>query len=59
VHGGVQKHLVVLARLALKEDELVLERGIGGMVEEWAHELLEMACTMEEADMIHEALVGV
>lgn len=64
VHGGVHRHLVSLARLALRDEEaaergeLVLEGGVGGRVGEWAKELLEMACTMEEADAIHEALVG-
>lgn len=63
VQGGTHRHLVSLARLALSDEEVgvegVLQRGIKVGVRECARDLLEVACTMEEADAIHEALVGV
>jgi hypothetical protein len=54
VPGGVQKQLIVLARLAFSEG-LWLERGIAEDVGEMAHELLEEVVNWEEAGMVVQA----
>jgi Protein of unknown function (DUF3636) len=54
INGGVQKHRVVLTRLAFSEG-LYLESGISDETVAMAHEMLEEAVTPEEA----EALVQV
>lgn len=54
VPGAVQKHLVVLTRLAFSEGPL-LEAGITDDTVEMAHELLEDAVNPQEAESLSEA----
>ena len=54
-HGGSQRYLLALGRLAFAEEDLVIEAGIEGEVVEAAHELLEMAVTPDEGETISEA----
>ncbi|EGE04522.1 DNA repair protein Rad26 [Trichophyton equinum CBS 127.97] len=54
VPGAVQKHLVVLTRLAFSEG-LLLEAGISDQTVEMAHELLEEAINPQEAEALVEA----
>lgn len=54
VNGGVQKHRVVLTRLAFSEG-LYLESGISDQTVAMAHEMLEEAVTPEEAEALVEA----
>ena len=53
VNGGVQKHRVVLTRLAFSEG-LFLEAGITDETVMMAHEMLEDSVTPEEAEMLGE-----
>lgn len=54
-HGGSQRYLLALGRLAFAEEDLVMEAGIDGETVEAAHELLEMAVTPDEGEIISEA----
>ncbi|KAH8168627.1 DNA repair protein Rad26 [Sarocladium implicatum] len=54
-HGGSQRYLLSLGRLTFAEDDLVLEAGIEAEVVEAAHELLEMAVTPDEGELVSEA----
>ena len=54
-HGGSQRYLLALGRLAFAEEDLVFEAGIEGEVVEAAHELLEMAVTPDEGETVSEA----
>ncbi|GAO16387.1 hypothetical protein UVI_02049590 [Ustilaginoidea virens] len=54
-HGGSQRYLLALGRLAFAEEDLIMEAGIAGEVVEAAHELLEMAVTPDEGETISEA----
>ncbi|EFR03418.1 hypothetical protein MGYG_06416 [Nannizzia gypsea CBS 118893] len=54
VPGAVQKHLVVLTRLAFSEG-LLLEAGISDETVEMAHEMLEEAINPQEAEALVEA----
>ena len=54
-HGGSQRYLLSLGRLTFAEDDLVLEAGIETEVVEAAHELLEMAITPDEGELVSEA----
>ncbi|KJK84520.1 hypothetical protein H634G_00041 [Metarhizium anisopliae BRIP 53293] len=54
-HGGSQRYLLALGRLAFAEEDLVIEAGIEGEVVEAAHELLEMAVTPDEGETVSEA----
>lgn len=54
-HGGSQRYLLALGRLAFAEEDLVAEAGIDGETVEAAHELLEMAVTPDEGENIGEA----
>lgn len=53
INGGVQKHRVVLTRLAFSEG-LYLESGISDETMAMAHEMLEEAVTPEEAEALVE-----
>ncbi|KAL7806394.1 hypothetical protein V8C44DRAFT_339083 [Trichoderma aethiopicum] len=54
-HGGSQRYLIALGRLSFAEEDLVMEAGIEGEVVEAAHELLEMAVTPDEGEIVSEA----
>lgn len=54
-HGGSQRYLIALGRLTFAEEDLVIEAGIDGDVVEAAHELLELAVTPDEGEIISEA----
>ncbi|KAG6013129.1 hypothetical protein E4U43_007479 [Claviceps pusilla] len=54
-HGGSQRYLLSLGRLAFAEEDLVIEAGIEGEVVEAAHELLELAVTPDEGETISAA----
>lgn len=54
-HGGSQRYLLALGRLAFAEEDLVIEAGIEGEVVEAAHELLELAVTPDEGETVSEA----
>ncbi|KAK2592685.1 hypothetical protein QQS21_009615 [Conoideocrella luteorostrata] len=54
-HGGSQRYLLALGRLAFAEEDLIIEAGIEGEVVEAAHELLEMAVTPDEGETVSEA----
>ena len=51
INGGVQKHRVVLTRLAFSEG-LLLEAGISDETVVMAHDMLEQAVTPEEAEAL-------
>ncbi len=53
INGGVQKHRVVLTRLAFSEG-LYLESGVSDQTVAMAHEMLEDAVTPEEAEALIE-----
>ncbi|KAK3935275.1 hypothetical protein QBC46DRAFT_272080 [Diplogelasinospora grovesii] len=53
--GGAQRYLLTLARLNFAEEDLVLESGIDAQTVDFAHELLELAVTPEEAKQISQA----
>ncbi|KAL2264197.1 hypothetical protein VTK26DRAFT_473 [Humicola hyalothermophila] len=53
-HGGSQRHLLTLARLTFAYDDLVLEAGIDADTVELAHELLELAVTPDEGEVVAE-----
>jgi Protein of unknown function (DUF3636) len=57
VNGGVQKHRVVMTRLAFSEG-LYLESGISDETVAMAHEMLEEAVTPEEAEALIEVFPG-
>ncbi|KAL6803204.1 hypothetical protein GGI42DRAFT_324030 [Trichoderma sp. SZMC 28013] len=54
-HGGSQRYLIALGRLTFAEEDLVMEAGIEGEIVEAAHELLEMAVTPDEGEIVSEA----
>lgn len=54
-HGGSQRYLLALGRLTFAEEDLVIEAGIDSEVAEAAHELLELAVTPDEGEIISEA----
>lgn len=57
INGGVQKHRVVLTRLAFS-DGLYLESGISDETVAMAHEMLEEAVTPEEAEALVQVFPG-
>lgn len=54
-HGGSQRNLLSLGRLTFAEEDLILEAGIDSEVVEAAHELLELAVTPDEGDVVSGA----
>lgn len=54
-HGGSQRQLLALGRLTFAEEDLVMEAGIEGEVVEAAHELLELAVSPDEGEVVSEA----
>ncbi|KAG6003398.1 hypothetical protein E4U21_002073 [Claviceps maximensis] len=54
-HGGSQRYLLSLGRLAFAEEDLIIEAGIEGEVVDAAHELLELAVTPDEGETISAA----
>ncbi|CAM1510867.1 Fc.00g083800.m01.CDS01 [Cosmosporella sp. VM-42] len=54
-HGGSQRYLIALGRLTFAEEDLVMEAGIDGETVDAAHELLEMAVTPDEGEIVSEA----
>ncbi|KAH8688291.1 hypothetical protein BGZ61DRAFT_533081 [Ilyonectria robusta] len=56
-HGGNQRYLLALGRLAFVEEDLVMESGIDEDTIEAAAELLEMAVTPDEGEVVSEAFV--
>ncbi|KAL6860726.1 hypothetical protein ACO1O0_004760 [Amphichorda felina] len=54
-YGGSQRYLISLGRLNFAEEDLVMEAGIDSEVVEMAHELLEMAVTPDEGEIVSEA----
>ncbi|KAF4975936.1 hypothetical protein FZEAL_7353 [Fusarium zealandicum] len=54
-HGGSQRYLLALGRLTFAEEDLVMEAGIDGDTVEAAHELLELAVTPDEGEIVSEA----
>lgn len=57
INGGIQKHRVVLTRLAFSEG-LLLEGGISDESVVMAHEMLEREVTMEEAEALMDVFPG-
>lgn len=53
-HGGGHRYLLTLARLTFAEEDLVFEAGIGADTVELAHELLELAVTLDEGEGVSE-----
>ncbi|KAF5021974.1 hypothetical protein F66182_5984 [Fusarium sp. NRRL 66182] len=53
--GGNPRYLLALGRLTFAEEDLVMEAGIDGQTVEAAHELLELAVTPDEGEVISEA----
>ncbi|KAH7163417.1 hypothetical protein B0J13DRAFT_601931 [Dactylonectria estremocensis] len=56
-HGGNQRYLLALGRLAFVEEDLVMESGIDEDTIEAAAELLELAVTPDEGEVVSEAFV--
>jgi hypothetical protein len=54
-HGGSQRYLLALGRLTFAEEDLVMEAGIDGETVEAAHELLELAVTPDEGEIVSGA----
>ncbi|KAF4447738.1 hypothetical protein F53441_8757 [Fusarium austroafricanum] len=54
-HGGSQRYLLALGRLTFAEEDLVMEAGIDGETAGAAHELLELAVTPDEGEVVSEA----
>jgi hypothetical protein len=54
-HGGSQRYLLALVRLTFAEEDLVMESDIDNEFVEAAHELLEMAVTPDEGEIISAA----
>jgi hypothetical protein len=54
-HGGSQRYLLALVRLTFAEEDLVMESGIDNDFVEAAHELLEMAVTPDEGEIVSAA----
>ena len=54
-HGGSQRYLIALGRLTFAEEDLVMEAGIDGETVEAAHELLELAVTPDEGEIVSGA----
>ncbi|CEI62879.1 hypothetical protein FVEN_g550 [Fusarium venenatum] len=54
-HGGSQRYLLALGRLTFAEEDLVIEAGIDGETVEAAHELLELAVTPDEGEIVSGA----
>ncbi|SPJ91077.1 related to uvs-3 - [Fusarium torulosum] len=54
-HGGSQRYLLALGRLTFAEEDLVMEAGIDGETVEAAHELLELAVTPDEGEVVSGA----
>jgi hypothetical protein len=54
-YGGSQRYLIALGRLTFAEEDLVIEAGIESEVVDAAHELLEMAVTPDEGEIVSEA----
>lgn len=54
-YGGSQRYLIALGRLTFAEEDLIMEAGIEGEIVEMAHELLEMAVTPDEGEIVSEA----
>lgn len=54
-HGGSQRYLLSLGRLTFAEEDLVMESGIESETLEMAHELLELAVTPDEGEIVSEA----
>lgn len=54
-YGGSQRYLLALGRLTFAEEDLVMEAGIEGEVVEMAQELLELAVTPDEGEIVSQA----
>ncbi|KAI9172541.1 hypothetical protein HJFPF1_02046 [Paramyrothecium foliicola] len=54
-HGGSQRYLLALVRLTFAEEDLIMESGIDNEFVEAAHELLEMAVTPDEGEIVSAA----
>ncbi|OAA69698.1 DNA repair protein Rad26 [Cordyceps fumosorosea ARSEF 2679] len=54
-HGGSQRQLLALGRLTFAEEDLVMEAGIDSEIVEAAHELLELAVSPDEGEVVSEA----
>ncbi|KAM0306541.1 hypothetical protein ACHAPM_001112 [Fusarium culmorum] len=54
-HGGSQRYLLALGRLTFAEEDLVMEAGIDEETVEAAHELLELAITPDEGEVVSGA----
>lgn len=54
-HGGSQRNLLCLGRLTFAEEDLVMEAGIDSETVEAAHELLELAVTPDEGEVVSGA----
>ncbi|KFH40519.1 hypothetical protein ACRE_087920 [Hapsidospora chrysogenum ATCC 11550] len=57
-YGGSQRYLISLGRLNFAEEDLVMEAGIDSEVVEMAHELLEMAVTPDEGEIVSAAFLS-
>lgn len=53
--AGSQRYLIALGRLTFAEEDLVLESGLDSEVLEAAHELLELAVTPDEGELVSAA----
>ncbi|XWW94845.1 hypothetical protein V2A60_002794 [Cordyceps javanica] len=54
-HGGSQRQLLALGRLTFAEEDLIMEAGIDSEIVEAAHELLELAVSPDEGEVVSEA----
>ncbi|KAM0664585.1 hypothetical protein ACQRIT_001724 [Beauveria bassiana] len=54
-HGGSQRQLLALGRLTFAEEDLVMEAAIDSEIVEAAHELLELAVSPDEGEVVSEA----
>lgn len=54
-HGGSQRQLLALGRLTFAEEDLIMEAGIESEIVEAAHELLELAVSPDEGEVVSEA----
>ncbi|CEJ80050.1 hypothetical protein VHEMI00255 [[Torrubiella] hemipterigena] len=54
-HGGNQRYILALGRLNFADDDLIIESGIDVDIIEAAHELLELAATPDEGEIIGDA----
>ncbi|ATY66795.1 DNA repair Rad26 [Cordyceps militaris] len=54
-HGGSQRQLLALGRLTFAEEDLIMEAGIDSEIVEAAHELLELAVSPDEGEVVSGA----